>query len=308
MNDKVKGLDIGYAYTKDDEMRIFKSAITTVDNGTVGGYKLNINGKTSYIGVGNDTVKADKCNLELTKQCMLCNLWLDPADSFYIVSGLPIKQYAIQKDTLRESLMSCNGSVVNDKVINIQDVSVYPQCAGALLSSDIKDNVIVIDFGGHTIDVGYFSYINGRYNMEQCDTWYQGMLVLYSSVIDAVNNRFSLTLEPKYAEQILQKGLFIHGEQQDTSFLYEILHNHLHLVFKELQLHYPSLITKFALCGGGSYVLYDVFMEQYPNSILIENGQFANARGFKRFGDKKYASQVANNPLLQYQRSLSYAK
>ena len=82
-----------------------------------------------------------------------------------------------------------------------------------------------------TVDIALIEMINNKPTLIKSDTWYKGMLVLYSTIIESINKKFQLTLETRYAEQILLNGLYLYGQKQDISFLQPIIQEYLDDIF-----------------------------------------------------------------------------
>lgn len=106
------------------------------------------------------------------------------------------------------------------------------------------------------------------------------MLVLYSNIIKSINKHFQLTLETRYAEQILLNGLYLYGQKQDVSFLQPIIQKYLDDIFTQIKLNYPYAITQTYLTGGGANLLANIFKKQFPNIKVLSNSQFTNAIGY----------------------------
>jgi plasmid segregation protein ParM len=289
----IRGLDIGYCYTKDHTGVMFKTAYTEDYKFASNCHELILDNKTYYIGIGNGTVEINKANTTLNRICMLTALALDTADEYFIVTGLPISQFKSQKEELRNQMLRDrrNRLVLNGKerTFNIIDVMVYPQAVGAIYSENLpEEDVIVVDFGGRTVDIAYFEIENNKINLVKNDTLFNGTIILYTKIVDAINKKFDLTLETKAAEKILTKGLELYGVKQDLSFLKSILSEHIQPIIDQLILNYPSQTTRILLCGGGSIILGNIFIKRFPNAILMKNPQFANAKGFRRVGEAKW--------------------
>ena len=95
----------------------------------------------------------------------------------------------------------------------INDVLVFPQGVASLYSIDnLSTNALIFDIGGRTVDIALIEMINNKPTLIKSDTWYKGMLFLYSKIIESINKKFQLTLEARYAEQILFNGLYLHGK------------------------------------------------------------------------------------------------
>lgn len=232
----IKGLDNGYLYTKDNELNIFPSAFSTEDKVVSNAIPIIIDNKQYYTGIGKSTVELDKTNLEITKVCTLTNLAMSNDKEFYLVVGLPVGQYKEQKDKFKETILSYNHCLVEYqnrvKQFLINDVLVFPQGVASLYSiNSLSNNALIFDIGGRTVDIALIEMINNKPTLIKSDTWYKGMLVLYSTIIESINKKFQLTLEARYAEQILFNGLYLYGQKQDISFLQPIIQEYLDEIF-----------------------------------------------------------------------------
>ena len=235
----IKGLDNGYLYTKDNEKNIFPSAFSTEDKVVSNAIPIIIDGKQYYTGIGKSTVELDKTNLEITKVCTLTNLAMSNDKEFYLVVGLPVGQYKDQKDRFKEIVLSYNRCIIEYQnrttQFNINDIIVFPQGVASLYSMDnLSTNALIFDISGRTVDIALIEMVNNKPILIKSDTWYKGMLVLYSTIIEAINKKFQLTLEARYAEQILFNGLYLYGQKQDISFLQPIIQEYLDEIFTTL--------------------------------------------------------------------------
>ncbi|MDF2588197.1 MAG: ParM/StbA family protein [Anaerocolumna sp.] len=296
----IKGLDHGYLYTKDDEKRIFRSAYTKSGVAMGSSAFITIDGMDYSVGAGDRNIQFDKSDSEMNKVTTLTNLALTGSDDYYLVVGLPIGQYKTQKDKFKKMILAYNESEVIFKgqefKFQINDVLVMPQGIGALLSlPDISGNVIIFDFGGLTIDLAYLEILYGNPILHKYDTWTQGVQKIYSKIINQVNEKYNLTLDIQYAENILVNGLAINGEKVSTDFLLTTLKQYLEPILKEFQLNYPALTTQIYLCGGSAIVFYDLFKLYYPSVKLMPNAQFANAIGYGKIGIQKFGSLLQHN-------------
>jgi len=289
----VFGIDNGYHFTKDSDMHMFKSAISRTDNSLKGDSKITIDGINYYFGKGDTTTDIDKIDNLINKVCTLSSLAMKGSGDYYLVVGLPIGQYHSKKDKFQQTVMDYNHSeiVYNDKIVkfNIADVTVFAQGAGVLFNYPIPDGCyIIFDVGSYTINVVYVELINGKINIIKFDTWYKGILVLYGNIINSVNQKFDTTLDMMEAESILKSGLNVNGKKQNIDFLNDIKQEYLDSIFNNFKLRYNYATTPILICGGGGRLLLSMIIDEFNNSILIPNSQFANAIGYYNFGLQKY--------------------
>lgn len=285
------GADLGYTYTKTSDMVIFPSKYTEVQP-LLGGRKLKIDGSSYYVGDGNGTVELNKIDSDVTKVCLFYALGKSRIDAngVKLVTGLPIAQYQKHKDEFKKMLLDNRYKTIAvddspEKRIYIDDVKIYPQGAGALYGQNVTTDAIVVDIGGRTVDIAYFSITDNIRKLEKSGTLYSGTLALYSEIASTVNARYDLSLNENEAQRILTQGLTINGESQDVLFLKPVLSDHIKNICEHIRVNYPANTTPIYLCGGGALLLQKVFEQQFKNIKMLENSQFANALGFKRVGE-----------------------
>lgn len=296
----IKGLDNGYLYTKDNEMRLFKSAYSRTDMSLTDKSKIIINGDNYYFGKGNTTADADKSDNKVTEVSILANLamtFVTTGDNEYcIVGGLPIAQYKEHKGKFRDAIMRYNNSeVIYDNKLfkpHIREVDIFAQGVGALFNIGLPDGeYISFDVGSYTINVILIEIINGMPHIIKFDTWYDGILTLYSKIIFEVNRKFNVTLDIDYAEKIISRGrLVVNGENKNLDFIKLIMSDYLDNILTKFKPNYPYSTETIVFSGGGSNLLSDMF--RFDNSIILPDSQFANATGYYNFGIQKYGNLV----------------
>lgn len=290
----IKGLDNGYSHTKDNEGRIFRSAYTK-DYVTIG-KKLTIDGVCYQVGSGCMTAEVDKTNSEINKVCTIYNLVLSGnTDDLILSVGLPIDQYKVQKEKLKESILGYNNcEVIYDDQninINIKDVLVNPQGISALYSTtaNIKGKCIVIDIGGLTIDNCLVEFTPSGSKILKYDTLYKGMRTLYSDIVSETNNKFNMRQENIFAEELLKNGYLLkNGVQYKLDYLKPILQRYVDELYSEITLRYQTETTPIYLVGGGASFLYSPFVRRFGDVSIIGDSQFANAIGYHNIACYKY--------------------
>lgn len=290
------GIDHGYAYTKTSKGVIFPSRIREYDGMDIGENKIvEIDGKTYIVGEkGQYTTDTNKINSEENKVCTFTALALSTISSiedFQVVAGLPVSLYSKQKNEFREKLLSYGLKTIKingvEKHIHIQDAIIFPQGAGPVfLDSKYKDaNVLVIDWGGLTVDVCYFE----KLNLTQYSTYQKGMLTLYGTLAQKIYNKFELPILPIDVEEKLKHGLKVYGEKQDLSFLDNDIDKFTNEIITYIQTEYLVRDADYILLvGGGSMFLYDRIKKYFKNGELVDNAQFANAVAFEQIGRMKF--------------------
>lgn len=287
----ILGVDVGYTYTKTSEGVIFPSKIAEADTISTGD-KITIGNKSYFIGTGISTFDLNKIDSEVFKVCLIASIAKStPDNDVKVVVGLPIGQYQNQKDQL-EKMLEENKTVKitydgEERTLNIKDFKVYAQGAAALYSQKISGDAIIVDIGGMTTDIAFFEINGNTRRVTFSSTVFKcGTLTLYSKVIQAVNEHFTLSLESSDGEAILRDGLAVDGIKQDVGFIKPIIIEHVNRIIDELHVNYPCKIKPIYLCGGGSLILGEVIKREFPNASYMNDAQFANAKGFKEVGLK----------------------
>lgn len=281
----IKGLDVGYSYTKDSSSNIFKSSYSNYDSSITDSKALVIDDKTYYVGSGKTISDMDKTDTEMNKVCTIYNLVKNNTTDVFMCVGLPIAQYKAQRDKLKETIMSYNKCCVmydnKPQRILIRDVCVAMQGIASLYTlGKLDGEYIVVDVGGLTVDVSLVEFGTGYSTLKKKDTWYKGIRTLYSTIVEMVNNNFEIKLDNEYAEKILRHGLKVNGTNVDLSFLKPFLNGYLDEIIEDIKLRYPTETAPIVLTGGGTILLENSFKKRFKNVKLIPNAQFANAIGY----------------------------
>lgn len=152
----------------------------------------------------------------------------------------------------------------------------------ALYAYQITGDAVIVDIGYRTVDI--VLYINK--DIAECKTIYKGMVNLYNQIVAEINSRYDTALENDDGERILGRGyLSIFGERQNIDFIKPICKAHVDEILNELILNFPYKTTPVYLIGGGAVMLGGVFRNKLGSVIVLPNGQFANAVGFKKLGE-----------------------
>lgn len=291
---KLKGLDNGYLYTKDNSHNIFKSAFSCTQDILAEDNKITINDKDYYFGVGNTCTDIDKIDSEVNFVCTLANLAMSGDGDYIIMANLPIVQYKTKKIKFENQIMSYNNNklVYKDKIIkyNIAKVEVLPQGIVPIYSINPNSESIVIDIGSNTINFCLLEYVDGKLKITKHDTKFKGLLHLYKKVITEINAKFDLNYTDIKAQYFLEGHPLIdeNGAQKDTSFIKLIIKDYILDILSDFKLDFPYKSVQIYLCGGGAELLYPIFQNNFPSCIKIPNSQFANADGLYARGKQLY--------------------
>ena len=286
------GVDIGYSSTKTSEGTIFRSQYSVGDSISEC-TRIEIDGVSYGIGVGNGTLDANKINSDLNRVCLFSALAMSsPADHFQLVTGLPVGQYEQRKDEFQSAIEKASSARVyyngTKRNICIDRVKIYPQGVGALVTQRITGNAIVLDIGSRTTDIALFEMDGSTRRMVARSTVFVGAFQLYSAAVSAANRIYNLDLQPDCGEALVRDDLYVYGEQKSKAFLNSLCMDLLDPICREMDLTFHASTTPIYLCGGGAHIFGRYIKNRYGRVSMIENPQFANANGFRKVGEKMW--------------------
>lgn len=278
------GVDLGNYAVKTSERCTFISKVSKIGNLLENKLILKNQSGTLYIEEGEFDTEYRKIKKEYIKELLATAICMSTIEiNNQIVVGLPLGQYKEDKEQLKNLLLTNRFQDVNlngiDRKLIIEDVDVYPEGVAALLDKNYEG--IVIDIGGRTTDI---ALIEGK-RVQKPFSLSLGTLNLYLDFIKIINCKYSLDLKLDDAPRILKNGLKILGESKDINFAVEVFRNYVETLVKDLQIDYSIKTLDIILVGGGANILYKAFKNRLPQISLIEDSYFANAYGFKRWGE-----------------------
>jgi plasmid segregation protein ParM len=222
-----------------------------------------------------------------------------------ISTGLPV-DHMPDAALLKASLIGQHKITTNNAsfIANVVDVLVMPQPAGAIYSvmmtADGELNPYhtatttgVADVGTFTLDVALDD--DGEFVDAQGGTLESGIHTAQQRISDTFEAEFRAKPTPKQIEQILTKGYVkINGVVIDYS-------HHSREALKPVHDGLKSLMGKkwgvathvdlILIVGGGAEVVDKDVLQAYPQAIVVDNPQMANAIGYLN-----YARFLARNP------------
>ena len=285
---KIKGIDKGTTFTKDNEGNIIRSTVKEIDEDILLNNKMVIemNEKKYIIGEsGNYSTDLMKANHENTKILVYTIIAMSCKESYIktdIILGLPVGLYGKQKENMKKLFKNTSIDLkVNGKkkLIEINRVEIFPEAAGAFYTQS-RENALILDFGGLSIDTALFE--NNK--LKKYSTYSMGTMKLYSKLANRINGDYDLSLTEWDIPKILEEGLFIYGKRQNIN-VDDIIEAHILEIIQRLKLEYDlKVINNILLTGGGSILLEDYIRKYIPQAIRIES-IFANAKGFRTIGE-----------------------
>lgn len=234
----------------------------------------------------------------LAAACLL--LLPEDAKAVHLVTGLPLEQYIHKKEEFEEMLTGFRkiAALSQDKevkLIKFDKVTIFPQAAGAVyyaILDELKKFMIkggyigLIDIGFKTTDYIVFLLDEKLVLREDLSgTINIGMSNLHNAVdkIFAQNTGAKLDI-PELISLIKEGRIFFRGQEVEINKELSLIRNEISRVIKDrLKAVWGSKLDFFNtvfVAGGGGKELFPFLADIHPNSILIRNAQFANAKGF----------------------------
>ncbi len=301
----ILGLDNGCHYTKTSTGVMFPSTVSKgkdidINADTI---QANINGTDYIVGAQDGVYVADNNKIDslVTEICTFTAI----AKSFpdvktidcNIVAGLPVAYYSKQKKDFKSKLLNYGSKevIIRNKEfkINIPDVEIYPQSAGVVFmhSTDIKkDDSLVIDIGGGTVDVSAFHGLR----LTNMATYNLGMLTLYSKLAQKLDSDYECNYMYYHMYDILKKRYITTNKfgRIDLKVLDEEIDKHVNAILSNIKrdFNYSTMDNLFVI-GGGGIELYDRLKRELKNAVLCDNAQFINANAFELMGKMSFASK-----------------
>lgn len=285
-----RGIDVGNYSLKEYPNTNIKSLISSEENILGSKLHLEYDNKHYFIGEGNFETELNKSSKENFLPLLLTGLALNSTKEdifFQVCCGLPINQVKSNHESLENLVLfnklkeiKLNGE---PRKIIITDFKVYPEGIGAYYSLNTSEDVIIIDLGGRTTEICHI--VNKK--VSTSSTVAVGTLNIYKDISDKLNSLYSLDLDIKAAERILEKGFFeIDGVKTNLSFITDILKRNFMKINDDLTLKYPVRTEKIILVGGGYHLFEKAFKNRYPNSSVTDNPIFANSIGFLKVANE----------------------
>ena len=225
-------------------------------------------------------------------------------DEVMLITGLPLSSYKTSQENFQKFLSGFSTKVeINDqtKHIKVKQAYVFPQAAGIFFNSDFHkynntfnpgDLVMIMDIGYRTTDVATFEYTKGKPELmiEHSFTADAGMVSVFRPLADRIaedKGMFAAPLES--AERVFLNN---NPEYQVVvdSFCQEAVEN----IAESFKLNGPGKdrTVHIIAAGGGSVALNSYLEKQFPNIILLNEAQFANAIGFYEVGTRLDAINI----------------
>lgn len=198
-----------------------------------------------------------------------------------LVLGIPVENFGVAiefKEDLegKEFEFTVNGE---EKKIKINRVAVVGEAISSfymLKEEDRKDDVMIIDIGGRTVNVVTFK--NKR--LEHKKQINIGMINFYEDVKIRHNSEKGDNLDTEQIDHLIQKGFIQVNKDDEVSFLNKIFNAIKPVANKD---YYKIYFT-----GGGSIRLENTIKELEPRAKVMEDALFTNCKGNKKIAQVQW--------------------
>jgi plasmid segregation protein ParM len=277
-------------------------------------YIMEFQGKSYLIG---DMVSENSCNFQITKQTIdhklcvylaICKM-IDRTEALkyglpkiHLALNIPLNLY--KNSTLKEnyrSFMQNNGEIISIKIndtayaFRISSILILPEAIGPLYSrtTAFRDKkVTVIDIG--SLNVNYCTFNRLVPEIDSMNISNSGINVLRSKIAETLTSTYGILVTDDDVEEILNNEyLYIAGIKKTESkeIIEKLISKHVSEIFnygrsRGLTFNNTSII----FVGGGTLLLKNYIISQYPLAIIEEDSQFSNCLSYLNVLEVKNAN------------------
>ena len=221
-------------------------------------------------------------------------------ESFSVVTGLPVKDYLLYKDTYVQNFTGTHTLFLNGKkkILNVNKVTVVPQPYGTFCDGLFRaDGSVDEDFAANhvgIIDIGYktsdFIQVKEYNYLERfSSTSANGISSIYKDIANYLATNHSIYKEDYELESVIYEG-FLRTRSGKIDIREALLKSKKNLAKKianEIKSLWSNLpeVNLIIVTGGGGSLLYDQLTELLGEDIVLASEpQMANVRGYKNWG------------------------
>lgn len=211
---------------------------------------------------------------------------------------LSIYKNEIQKKAYQEFIQNVGEPIclkVNGKafVFRIHQIHLLPEGLGFIyhhIEQFRHKSCLIIDVG--SLNVNYQIFTNLIPSFHHMITADLGVNLLRSKISDVLTSRYGTTVSDLDVQRLLQndKYLYLNGEKQEDSkaIVEKLIDNHVKEIFNHARSRKISFNnTEVHFVGGGSLLLKDDILREYPSAIIHSDAQFANVLSYLKILEAK---------------------
>ena len=295
----------------------FRSKMQPIENFggelTPNNYLVEQYDKSFLIG---DMVSEDTTNYNLTKQndefkycvylaiCCFLKKLNTPShmiSNINLAINMPLTLFKNQshKVSMQEFIQNQGKPIqlkVNDTLYSFKlcNVTIIPEAVGPIYTNVTafrNKRATVIDIG--SLNVSYTTYNNLSPTLESMTTSNNGINILRSKIAETLTSKYNTLVNDTDVEYILRtdKFLYLEGVKQiESNFIIEqLLSEHTKGIFsyaKSRGFTFNNVDVVF--CGGGSILLKEYLLNEFPTASIEPESQFSNVYSFYKILEAKY--------------------
>lgn len=220
--------------------------------------------------------------------------------SVYLMYGESVNMYfnAKHKQSIIEKLEGRHQIEVDGKLYDftIEHVHILPEGIGHIID-DLRNNMgiqYVVDIGGTTVN--FLTVNNSRpSNAGEGSTSFP---LGVHNIVAKVRQKLSVEGVGRYSPELITQFLEQGAKNEDVE---DIIRETIFEQFKEIDreldtmginIHDLLKIYPVTFIGGGSDLLRTYIKQYYVGSTVIEDGVWANVKGFYKYGLAKFGSKI----------------
>lgn len=302
MKQQILGIDLGNYNVKVSNGVVFPSLYTEIDeneflkNKVMGRQHpvVMYEGRYFLIGVGEPDTELRK-SIKKVNPLLLYALHLSATEkTVKVVTGIPLSQFRAEDKKAQEKKLKGEWDFevwtkevgkFCKKTIVVEDVICLMECFGAIFANGVTDReYILIDMGGLTTNI---IKVKDGVNDGNGITVNIGAFALIEEIQTRVMEDYNFDITLDMAKEVLENGGQIYDALNDRYIQLPIDRYKMKIVEKiknDTGRKMPYANFKVYLSGGGSEEFKDQFAEVFPNSRIVPDYLFSNAKGYQRIG------------------------
>ncbi|UUV23265.1 MULTISPECIES: ParM/StbA family protein [Lysinibacillus] len=272
---------------------------------------VELDGKTFLIGDMNSEAQS---NYDISKQSIEHLLCIYLAITKYLIkidsknNGIPnirlavnvplnIYKNSVLKAEYEKFIQNQQKTIslrVNGRafIFRIDKIILLPEGTGPVYQriNEFKSKrSLIIDVGG--LNSNYCMFEGLVPMLDSMVIGNSGINILRSKIAEKMASHYGITVSDADVEHILKEGyLYVNGVKQEESkvILQKLIETHVTEIFnfaKSRSITFNNISVIF--CGGGSLLLKDTILRQFPTAVIEQDSQYANALSFFRILEVK---------------------
>jgi plasmid segregation protein ParM len=283
--------------------------------------QVNINGQNYFVGnlairqselasrsLEQNRVVDPNAKILLLTAIGLLSQWED--QKFNLVTGLPTSYYAnYGKEWIRELTGQYNIGIrqngqMKQKKVSLREVCVIPQPFGTLydqmlntigntINQELSEMIVgIVDIGFKTTDYAVADKLEFIEHLSSSTS--TGLANVHRLLANYLQKNFNLEKQDYELDEIVEEAAVrVAGKTQDLStarneFFTEIARKIINEISSRWDYRQFDIIL---LTGGGGEALAQYIIPHFPNMVLVDNAQYANARGFQKLANNLFANR-----------------